>query len=183
MNGFKELQPKFIRFVEILKNDYPLGVHQTVNVGWQSPPFGGEPLFEPLCECVANLTKLAIIDSNLSQPNEICVEAMWANYNEKHTIANVEHTHHGVFAGVCYVLAPKDSGELLIKNNGLNPIWEGMRFLDRNKVENGYTKSYHSINPIEGMVYLWQSHMPHIVVPNKANQITRLSISFTVTLK
>lgn len=181
--GFKELQPQFIEFVERLRNQFPLGSHRSVDFGWQSPIFRGEKVFDPLCECIADLTKLAITDSGLNAPEQICVEGMWANYNNKHTIASIEHTHHEVFAGVCYVLAPEHCGELFIRNSGLNPIWDGMKYIDNTSIDNKCTKLYHSIKPKEGDVYLWQSHMPHFVVPDKTNSITRLSVSFTISFK
>jgi len=65
---------------------------------------------------------------------------------------------------------------LLLQNEAYNPLWDGI-FLTENI--NQYTAKVLNINPIEGELFLWCSHIPHFVLPNKHDK-TRISISFNV---
>jgi uncharacterized protein (TIGR02466 family) len=163
---------------EIREND-PKGVVYSNENGYQSVSFAGDNRFIPLFEKIAEMVRTAINDCKFIE-SEIIIDHCWVNYNEAPNAMNVEHVHGGVFSGVFYLHVPPESGELYLRNPGLNPMWKGS-MMPREKA-NKLTKLFEIMTPVEGNIYLWASHVPHFVVPNRHND-GRISISFNVDLK
>jgi uncharacterized protein (TIGR02466 family) len=181
MPNFAVYKDAFMDACNEIRENNPRGVVFSNENGYQTPQFAGDQRFVPLFERIAEMVRVAIADCEFP-PCEIIIDACWANYNESPSAMNIEHTHGGIFSGVFYLHTPPECGELYVRNCFINPVWKGTSMPSGN-VRNGnkITKLFEVITPSEGDIYLWASHVPHFVVPNRHNQ-GRVSISFNVDL-
>lgn len=96
--------------------------------------------------------------------HEICLDGFWININKK-TNFNKPHNHQSaMIAGVYYVNAPQDSGNLVLYN-----------------CLHGYVDQY-LIKPENGLLVLFPAHFQHYVEPSNTNQ-ERVSIAFNYIQK
>lgn len=114
---------------------------------------------------------------NLKFNNIEIIEA-WLNVNDTQYSFNHQHIHNGVLSGVFYVDVPEGSGNLVIVNPGMNPLWPGYTMI---KSRNKLTSEAITIKPKDGLLILWPSYIPHSVETN-SQDVKRISISFNIML-
>tara|TARA_R100001594_G_scaffold29392_1_gene54886 strand:+ start:47 stop:646 length:600 start_codon:yes stop_codon:yes gene_type:complete len=118
----------------------------------------------------------------LKEESQYCISNAWVNINSKGG-SNSIHYHPGSsLSGVFWINVPKDSGELVFKNpNNFVEASTLSRYADHltasfNKYETFY------LEPKEGYMVLFPSHIQHLVRENKSNE-DRIAISFNIVIK
>ena len=113
---------------------------------------------------------------------QYCILNAWININSKGG-SNVLHDHPGSsLSGVFWINAPKDSGNIVFRNpNSFTEASTLYGYADHlteslNKYETFY------LNPQEGYMVLFPSHIQHRVRENRSNK-DRISMSFNILIK
>jgi uncharacterized protein (TIGR02466 family) len=139
--------------------------------GWQSPAMsvGDCEEFDQIISQVQQY--LTPIYQEYGVGHTPMLSNYWFNINQQHSY-NLSHTHPGsVFSTVLYLQVPEHSGNLI---------------LQRSDNQQAYVIANHStpknqtsftIEPTEGMLIAFPSHVPHYVEQNESNQ-QRISVAF-----
>ncbi len=138
---------------------------------------GNDFRLESLTRFILEVSKQAIAELEFDQEYVPVITDLWFNFNENRSHMNIDHIHDGILSGVFYLRSPKHSGELVIRNPGMNHLWKGL--MTPKVKSNKYNKVAEQIEPIEGRLFIWPSYVPHSVIPNNHDDV-RISISFNV---
>jgi uncharacterized protein (TIGR02466 family) len=101
----------------------------------------------------------------------------WLNINPPKCLHQT-HKHYGaMISGTFYVKVPKDSGNFVIHD----PIETRRQACIYNRVNefNDYNYEFYSYEQPPGRLILFESWVPHTVLPNKSTE-DRISISFNI---
>lgn len=175
--NFQDHKEKFLQTVEEFRTKNPVSdIRSSAGNGYQSPKnLTNEQDMAPLFEFVCQMGLKAAFDLQFVNVDAY-VTAAWSNIHDKRSCINIEHVHQDTFSGVFYLQVPEKSGNLVVSNPGINPLWQGtMLTSSKNKFNSDKLK----IQPTEGTIYIWPSYLPHSVEPNDHDE-TRISISFNV---
>jgi len=147
--------------------------------GWQSPPLKGE--HKPLDTLLISILNTAKCYQDTFQYKHLLkINTMWVNING-YKDYNLEHHHtNTVIAGVYYVKAYKNSGDLVFSNPATIAMeydWPGNNLKEFNK----YNSATWIIPPIENRLLLFPAWLRHSVRPNLNKKQERISISFNLT--
>lgn len=144
--------------------------------GYQSPnTLQGVEELRPLFDHICQMGLKAAVDLDFIDC-DIALTAAWLNVNDSRQCMNIEHVHSDVFSGVFYLQAPEGSGKLSFQNPAMNPLWDGIDLISE---KNQFTAHHVRIEPIEGNIILFPSHLPHSVETNNHDE-ERISISFNL---
>jgi len=88
----------------------------------------------------------------------------WANINPKGAENSIHNHRESIYSGVYYIKIPQDSGNLVLLD-----MYH--YYLDSKEIPK------YTINPEEGMLYIFRGFLPHKVEQNLSN-FDRVSISF-----
>ena len=172
---FENHKNSFLSCVNNFKNENPSQEKSNVN-GYQSPASLQvqqeiSPLFNYICNLCLHATKdLNFIDC------DVFLTSAWVNFNSSRECINTEHVHEETFSGVFYLKAPPQSGKLVLKNPGINRLWNGCNLTSS---KNQFTGDMLKIEPEEGSLIIFPSYLPHSVEPNCHDE-ERISISFNI---
>lgn len=172
---FQENKDKILNLIKEVKEQYPSVTKYNVN-GYQSPPvlhYLNELNF--LHDFVCSISNKAAKDLNFVDC-EIGLTSSWVNINDSKECIITEHTHNAIFSGVFFLNIPEDSGVFVIRNPGINSMWEGSELVSE---KNQYTSKFIKIEPKEGTIILFPSYLPHSVESN-LHDGERITISFDV---
>jgi uncharacterized protein (TIGR02466 family) len=172
---FESNQQSFLDCVNNFKQNNNSEEKSNVN-GYQSPAtlqtqqeLG--PIFNYICSLCLQATKdLNFVDC------DVFLTSAWVNFNNSRECINAEHVHEETFSGVFYLKTPAESGKLVLKNPGINRLWNGCNLTSS---KNQFTGDMLKIEPEEGSLIIFPSYLPHSVEPNKHDE-ERISISFNV---
>jgi len=174
---FEQSRENFLKAVKAYKEQNPSKEPPRSNIsGYQSPGtlhFISElaPLFEYICQMgFRACADLDFVDC------DIALTSAWLNVNDSRQCMNGEHTHTHIFSGVFYLQVPEESGKLVLKNEALNPMWDGCSLISH---KNQFTAERILIEPEEGNILLFPSYLPHSVTTNNHDE-ERISISFNL---
>jgi uncharacterized protein (TIGR02466 family) len=101
----------------------------------------------------------------------------WLNINPPLSVHQT-HKHYGaMISGTFYIKVPKNSGNFVIHD----PIETRRQACIYNKVSefNDYNYEFYSYEQPPGRIILFESWVPHTVLPNKSTE-DRISISFNI---
>jgi uncharacterized protein (TIGR02466 family) len=145
--------------------------------GWQSSNLDPiVPELRPLVSCILERAEKLISLYNL--PNTFKIDPIWININKKHDY-NMIHEHpRSLFAGVFYVKAPKDSGDLVF----INPNPTVQHYINQSTLDehNPFNSCAWGITPTENTLMMFPAWLPHHTLPNLSNE-DRISIAFNIT--
>jgi uncharacterized protein (TIGR02466 family) len=173
---FDDSKETFLSCVKEFKEKNPQGEEKSNVNGYQSPAKLQTQqelasLFNYICAMCSQATKdLNFIDCDVFLTNA------WVNFNDSRNCMNTEHIHGETFSGVFYLQAPEESGRLVLKNPGMNRMWNGCNLTQS---KNQFTGEMIKIEPEEGSIVIFPSYLPHLVEPNNHDE-ERISISFNV---
>ena len=173
---FDDLKEDFLSCVRNFKKNNPESVEKSNLNGYQSPATLQTqkelaPLFNYICSlCLQASKDLNFVDCDVFLTNA------WVNFNDNKNSINTEHIHEETFSGVFYLKAPEESGKLVLKNPGINRLWNGCNLTQS---KNQFTGDVIKIEPEEGSLIIFPSYLPHSVEPNNHDD-ERISISFNV---
>lgn len=174
---FDKHKKKFLSCVNSIKKKDKEGVIISNVNGYQSKDNLTEhPQLTPLFDYVIHeVVRVAVNDLKFKACSGVVTSA-WVNFNDSRDAVNTLHSHGDTFSGVFYLQAPENSGKLVLQNESYNPLWEGIHLTE---TINQYTAKVLNINPVEGELFMWCSHVPHFVLPNNHDK-SRISIAFNV---
>jgi len=173
---FKEHKKIFLDVVKKYKEENEGNESRSSIYGYQSPQTLQQveelrPLFEYICQ----IGFKAISDLDFIEC-DIAITSAWLNVNDSRQCMNIEHVHGEVLSGVFYLVAPEESGKLIISNPSLNRMWKGCELTTS---KNQFTAETIRIAPEEGSIVLFPSYLPHSVSTNNHDE-ERISISFNL---
>ena len=176
MNQFDDIKFKLIDYVYNLQKQNPTGVDISNRGGWQSPTLNlskDNDLFRNfLIEC---LSDIPFIEKQTSLQFDA-----WVNINKKgnHNIRHIHPTSN--LSGVLWIKCPEKCGEIVFTSPyEFVGFKELESYSDKFKKENNAYISYR-INPKEGYMILFPSHLAHRVNENKSDE-DRISVAFNIT--
>ena len=175
MNQFDDIKFKLIDYVYNLQKQNPTGVDISNRGGWQSPTLNlskdNDLLRNFLIEC---LSDIPFIEKQTSLQFDA-----WVNINKKgnHNIRHIHPTSN--LSGVLWIKCPEKCGEIVFASPyEFVGFKELESYSDKFKKENNAYISYR-INPKEGYMILFPSHLAHRVNENKSDE-DRISIAFNI---
>jgi len=178
MPNFLSERQRMISAANNTRNSEQSIPRSNVNGYHSLPNHQNDPELQQLIDLILQTSQQAIKDLEFRDGCVPMITNMWFNFNESRSHINVEHVHDGVFSGVFYLQCPVHSGQLVIKNPGINLLWKGLGLRSRSNI---YNKIEENIEPFDGMLLIWPSYLPHSVLPNKHDEV-RISISFNIDI-
>jgi len=176
MNQFDDIKFKLIDYVYNLQKQNPTGVDISNRGGWQSPTLNlskdNDLLRNFLIEC---LSDIPFIEKQTSLQFDA-----WVNINKKgnHNIRHIHPTSN--LSGVLWIKCPEKCGEIVFTSPyEFVGFKELESYSDKFIKENNAYISYR-INPKEGYMILFPSHLAHRVNENKSDE-DRISVAFNIT--
>lgn len=175
MNEFDDIKFKLIDYIYNLQKQNPTGVDISNRGGWQSPTLNlskdNDLLRNFLIEC---LSDIPFIEKQTSLQFDA-----WVNINKKGN-HNIRHTHPtSNLSGVLWIKCPEKCGEIVFTSPYEFVGFKELElYSDKFKKENNAYISYR-INPKEGYMILFPSHLAHRVNENKSDE-DRISIAFNI---
>jgi len=154
------------------------GVTFTNRGGWQSSSnFYKQDSFLQYFNYIQtySLSAIQFYNCNLKITN------MWININKKGNY-NVSHVHPGsLISGIFWVKIPQNCGKLkFLSPNHFNESHLVENVNNKIKLEHNYCDHF-DMNPQEGKIILFPSHLRHLVEPNKSDE-DRISIAFNLNI-
>lgn len=141
--------------------------------GWQSNDILEEELenYPEMKKLVFKSMEVCLEIYKLWQMGEtVYFDNMWVNVNGQHNF-NLKHVHpRSFFSTVYYVKADKSSGDILFYRPDTQE-----HYID-SAYPNEYTNKKLQFRPVENMLLLFPSYLPHLVYPNQ-NKEERVSIA------
>ena len=175
MNEFDDIKFKLIDYIYNLQKQNSTGVDISNRGGWQSPTLNlskdNDLLRNFLIEC---LSDIPFIEKQTSLQFDA-----WVNINKKgnHNIRHIHPTSN--LSGVLWIKCPEKCGEIVFTSPyEFVGFKELESYSDKFKKENNAYISYR-INPKEGYMILFPSHLAHRVNENKSDE-DRISIAFNI---
>lgn len=145
--------------------------------GWQSKDLLITEEILPLMQSVDTILKN--IHRHVGITENIKLDNMWININQKSNF-NTSHIHAGsLFSGVFYVSTPKNCGKIVFKNP--NPLHTCFISAEDITTYNDFNSSKWSYEPKPNMILIFPSWTEHYVMPNESNE-DRISISFNASI-
>ena len=178
VNGFNEIQNELIDYIYKIREKDSVGHVISNRGGWQSKGFDlideDDILQLFLINCLSEFPPI-------KKSVELRGHA-WININ-KPGAYNVKHDHPGCdLAGVLWVKAPKNSGEIVIEAPYQFQAFKEIKsYNDEFKNSCNVDQNYY-FPPNEGTMLVFPSHLPHQVNENKSNE-DRISVSFNIRLQ
>lgn len=112
----------------------------------------------------------------------LCHQSSWVNIHEKDD-QGAGHSHtNAMFSGVMYYKIPENSGEILFHIPSMFPTYVTQTVLPDIEESNIYNMREAVIQPVDGMIILFPSHLPHTVNVNNSDE-KRYSMAFNYYLK
>jgi uncharacterized protein (TIGR02466 family) len=111
---------------------------------------------------------------DLGPRGRLTLDSLWVNVL-KPGAAHSGHIHpHSVLSGTVYVTVPTGAGALRLEDPRL-PLM--MAAPTRRADAPDETRTFVTLTPVQGTVFLWESWLRHEVLPNRA-KAARVSLSF-----
>ncbi len=177
---FAQYKDEFLSIVEEYIQENPEGDSISNIGGYQSPKLLHQKQgMNPLLEVISSMSHRACLDLNIKDI-VIAITETWVNVNKRGAM-NVEHAHGDILSGVFYLKLPKDEnkGSLYFRNKNVVPSWDAYNLIGRGD-RNEFTAEVVKMNPEEGQIIIFPSHVMHGVQPHFSDD-DRISISFNIT--
>ena len=179
INDFDSIKNKLIDYVYDIKKQDSVGVNHSNIGGWQSPTIDSSKdddlLKNFLVKC---LSDLPFIDRSYA----FKIDA-WFNINKNGNF-NMPHTHPNChLSGVLWLKIPENSGKIIFISpyEHVGHVEIDEMYSDEFKKSNNSFSNYF-LNPIEGYLILFPSHLLHYVDINKSNE-DRISVAFNINFE
>lgn len=144
--------------------------------GWQSNNLDITiPELSSLVSSIFHNTERLILKYNL--PRRYRIDPLWININGKRDF-NQYHEHpKSTFAGVFYIHAPENCGDLVL----INPVTTHQHYIDPKTIEqfNEFNSYSWKVKPESNKLVMFPAWVPHFTFPNESND-DRISIAFNI---
>ena len=157
------------------------GVVMSNHGGWQSKGNPTKIIKNKNIKSLFNKITMSVkeIEKKLNLKKELFLSNYWYNVNYLGSF-NRPHSHPGaVISGVYYVDVPKNSGNIVFQQLGLEVE---NTYRDNVDIYNQYNSSVWTIVPKKNLCVLFPSYLDHYVEPN-LNKKERISISFNYDIQ
>ena len=149
-------------------------------IGWQSHDIYANseiPNISNLIKTIEMYSKNIFQDYGIKKEFNVVIGNSWININTPGSY-NEFHIHPNcVLAGVYYVSAPENSGNVVIHNNSI------MQFINASYLDTNNKNTHPEVvyKPVTGKVIIFPSWLPHSVQPNNSKE-DRISIAFNCAI-
>lgn len=160
---FQNQQQQFITTIQDIQEQNPVNHgRDSVAGAWTSPSNVKQvDTFGPVLNHVLHLTAKACFDMQL----QVCrpmISSVWFNRFDRAGAAQHEHLHGATFSGAFFIQKTGQGSRLGFRNPCMNPLWFG---LDLVQQKNKFNAQQIFIDPREGDIFLWPSHVMHYIEP------------------
>jgi len=171
------LNQELERAIYALRDEDPMGVGKSNNLGWQSrDELQDRPEFSRILEIILQSSETIREDLNIPLENRFLIATSWCGINPPGAF-NMTHTHpNTTISGVYYVRAPKNCGNIQFVDARLAHLMTKQGFADPDKP---LTWEAVTVTPETGRLFMFPAWLPHNVKPNMSRQ-DRLIISFNL---
>jgi uncharacterized protein (TIGR02466 family) len=165
------------RAIYALRDEDPIGVAKSNNMGWQSrDELQNRPEFKSILDAILESSETIREDLNIPVENRFRIATSWCGVNPPGAF-NMTHTHpNTTISGVYYVRAPKHGGNIQFLDVRSAHLMTRQGFADPDKP---LTWEAITMTPETGRLYMFPAWLPHQVKPNMSPQ-DRLIISFNL---
>jgi uncharacterized protein (TIGR02466 family) len=167
----KKIKDDVINLYEKDKDFSPSG--WDCNIWTSQPSLDIESKYKLLCENIGE-EAMKFVKSLSYNIKTLKSNDFWFNCGDKNTFQEFHRHPYSHISGVYYISVPKDSGNIVFKQNN-----ENMFELPIDKIQNKtkYNTERPKIMPEENKLILFKSDLEHMVEINKSNDL-RISMSF-----
>lgn len=183
---FHLVQDKFIDYAYGQEKKNPKSAEKSNRGGWQSPDpkfFINDQEFQPLFNWLADRVKdyLEFVDYDKEVPHDVEMKSMWLNINRRFN-SNIHHWHpNSNLSGVLYIKAPKDCGNIFFESPHEFTEFNTMHIQKRYFIDKYMAWRYMGIEPKEGNLIIFPSHLKHCVDANQSTE-DRISLAFNMNI-
>ena len=175
---------ELVNFCYSEKKKYPAGMEGRSNYGnsWHSSDHYMEE--DNLISSIIFSSINSYFDNRkiLKEGSQYCISNAWININSKGG-SNGLHYHPGSsLSGVFWINVPKDSGNIVFRNPNTFIERSTIRAYTDHLVASLNKDEIFYIEPQEGYMVLFPSHIQHMVKENMSNK-DRISVSFNIHIK
>ena len=176
IDDFESRKQKLMEYAYDLREKSGYSQKASNKGGWQSTTFkveGGDILQDLL---------LTVINNIPSFHSEVTTETYaWININKPGDY-NVKHNHPKTdIAGVLWVKAPKNSGDIVFVNPHDFQAFTEMHSYTKEFKDKSLCYHSYQYPPREGGMVMFPAHLQHRVEENKSDE-DRISISFNISI-
>ena len=169
-----------VDYVYSQREEDPEGLMKSNVGGWQSQ--GNYHRFENPLQIFLKDFLTVIVNSGIYKSDtSITVTQMWININNKGDY-NTFHSHAMCdISGTFWIKVPENSGKLrFLAPNEFEQANMIQLFDSKFREEFNFHNAY-TIDPVEGRLFMWPSHLYHEVGINKSDE-DRISVAFNLAL-
>jgi uncharacterized protein (TIGR02466 family) len=183
---FHLFQDRFVNYAYNQEKKNPNGGKKSNVGGWQtSDPkfFINDQEFQPLFNWLADRVKdyIEFVDYDKEAIREVEIKSIWLNINRRFN-SNSCHWHpNSNLSGVLYIKAPKDCGRIFFESPHEFTEFNAMHVQKQHFIEKYLAWRYMSIEPKEGSLIIFPSHLRHFVNPNQSTG-DRISLAFNMNI-
>jgi len=183
--GFLNIKNGLIDYIYNLELKNPSNGNRRSNIGgWQSdnPKFyRDDPEFQPYCDWIISNLKQYTEFMNFKKPYDFNLDSMWVNINRRFHF-NISHHHpNSHLAGVLWIKTPRDCGEFTFESPNEFTEYQLCSIQNEDMIRKYLSCPGYTINPEEGKIIIFPSHLRHFVTENLSDQ-DRISIAFNMTI-
>ena len=187
LHDFKSIdysKKELVNFCYHEKKKYPAGMEDRSNRGnsWHSLDhyMGENNLISSIL--FSSINSYFVDKKILKEGSQYCISNAWININSKGG-SNVFHDHpESSLSGVFWINVPKDSGKIIFRNPNRFIESSTLRVYTDNLTKSLNKNHLFYLEPREGYMVLFPSHIQHMVEENMSNK-DRISISFNISIK
>ena len=188
VNEFNEVKDGLIEYAYKQREEDNTNKVVSNRGGWQTPTgktkFFNDESFQPYLRWFSGRMKEYVdcLDYDLDKGRDVFLESMWFNFNGKGCY-NVSHHHpSATLAGVLWLKAPKNCGQLVFESSNEFAEYDLMSVQKPYMVDNYLACAAYRINPEEGMMTVFPSHLRHGVEINNSEE-DRISLAFNIQFR
>ena len=172
---YKSFNQEMLRLSYWLRQQDPVGVRKTNEIGWQSKNNIQEIAeFKPICDRILAVAR-TIAESQKYHPELGFELEAWVNVSDPGA-SNAVHIHPNChLSGVYYIQIPTNCGSIYFRDPRLMSLMTPPAITE----ETVFTANEARMLPEEGRMYVFPSWLEHGVEVNRSDQ-DRVSISFNV---
>ena len=186
--GFDDVKEDLIEYAYKQREEDDINQIISNRGGWQTPhlkmTFFNTESFKPYMNWFSERLKeyLDHMDFNMSSGRDIFLSSMWFNINGKGAY-NISHQHvETTISGVLWIKIPKNCGNFYFESPHEVVQYDFMAVQKPEMVQQYLDCPAYRIEPQEGLMILFPSHLRHGVEQNQSDE-DRISLAFNIDFR
>lgn len=186
--GFDDVRDGLIEYAYKQKEEDDINQVVSNRGGWQTASskmrFFNTESFQPYMNWFSERLKeyLDHMNFNMSCGRDIYLSSMWFNINGKGDYNTSHHHPATTIAGVLWIKAPKNCGFFYFESPNEFAEYDLMEVQKQEMVDRYLACPSYRIEPQEGLMVLFPSHLRHAVEINQSDE-DRISIAFNIDFR